>query len=234
MKVTKPLRGTRGAQKLDLSPIHKMIDKAQRMAVYAQVAIVVKPDGEASHFHKTGDDVLVWVQLQPEGHEVQARLAAPAGGPDKGLWRIPAVDAEVMVIMPGGRIDFMPMLALVLSSGEVHERVGDDKTILVAPDEIQLMVGERVVRIAPGSIKLGDAAVEALIKGTTYKTAEQAFLTALNTMFAALNTYAGAIAAIADPTSVATTTLTAAITAMATAINTFSSGQHLSTTVKTE
>lgn len=224
MRITKPLRGSRPTQKLDLSPITQVIGKSQRMSVYAQIAIVVLPDGESAHYHKTSDDVLVWVQLQPEGHEVQARLGSAGGG------RIPSIDDEVLVICPAGRLDFLPIIADTVTSGAVPSRLSDDKTIVEAPDEIQLIVGSRVIKVESGAIKLGDNAVEANMKGTSYKAAEQAFLALLSTFVSAVST----CAALPAPSAPQVAALTAATTALTAGITAFSSGAHLSTTVKTE
>lgn len=152
MKIIKNLRGNRGAKRLDMSPLNELIDRHARRRVYAQVAIVMKPDGEASHFEKADDDVLVWVQLQPDGQEVQARLGTFAGGPGMGLWRIPAEGDEVAVVSPGGRIDFMPLVIGVLSTGSAPERAGANRTILVATDTVEITAPRVVLGDNPGGV----------------------------------------------------------------------------------
>lgn len=74
-----------------------------------------------------------------------------------------------------------------------------------------------------------------VVKGTTYRAAEDTLITALNTFAVAINAYAVAIKPVADPTNVGTGALTAAqgvFTAAVTAFQGAAAG-YLSTIVKT-
>lgn len=150
MKVTAPFRSGRGSRSVDPAAF-EMNDSR----VWNAVGLVIK-SGQ-SHFEKTASDVHVHVQFQPSQQQIFCRLGCFAGGTGMGLWRIPAVGAEVMVALPMGRMDFMPTIIAQLSGGVVPEDVSDDKTVLVAPDEIDL--------IAP-IVKIGSATgTEPLVKG---------------------------------------------------------------------
>lgn len=70
-----------------------------------------------------------------------------------------------------------------------------------------------IVKDAPGTIKLGVSAGEALIKGTTYVGGETTFLTGLGVLITALKTYVLAIQPIADPPGTVTTTFVTALDA---------------------
>lgn len=155
MKVTAPFRGRRGSRSVD--PAAFEINDSR---VWTAVGLVIK-SGQ-SHFEKTASDVHVHVQFQPSQQQIFCRLGCFAGGPGMGLWRIPDVGAEVMVLLAMGRMDFMPTITAQLSGGVVPVDVSDDKTVLVAPDEINL--------IAP-IVKIGSAAAaEPLVKGQTLVT----------------------------------------------------------------
>src|SRR6185295_3752945 len=84
-------------------------------------------------------DVLVEVETMPTRQDLTCRLEAGAGGPGAGLWRIPPVGTEVAVVIPEGRIDFMPTIVGIMTSGEAPSRVAADRTILVAPDRIEII-----------------------------------------------------------------------------------------------
>lgn len=151
-KIVKSLRGNRGAMRLDASPLNEIVDRRMRRRVDAYVGVVTKPAGEASHYELNAQDVLVWVELQPTGNEVQARLASVGGGANMGLWRVPAVGTEVAVLCPGGRMDFMPIIVGVLSSGQAPERMSDQRTILVANDTVEVTAPRVVLGPAPADV----------------------------------------------------------------------------------
>jgi phage baseplate assembly protein gpV len=62
-------------------------------------------------------DILVDVELMPEGIDVTCRLSGGAGS--QGFWVIPAEGDEVVVMMPQGDIAFMPVIVGLLSSYDV-------------------------------------------------------------------------------------------------------------------
>ncbi len=106
------------------------------------------------------------------------------------------------------------------------------------PGEVAIFdaaTGKTVKLTAAGEVRLGApaAAVEALVRGTTYRAAEDTLLTALQTWMTATSVALGTIAAFVDP---AKSTYTAATTAATAAVNTFkaAAATYLSTVSKTE
>lgn len=170
-RITKTLRGAKGSKRLDLSGLK---DAMRDRRAWGAIGVVIAPSGAASHYEIVQgpggpEDVLVEVELQPDRTHVSARLGALGGGPGAGLWAIPPVGAEVAVLIPSGRLDFMPCVVGVLSSGSVPERISAEKTILVAPTTLELVVGDRVIRVAGGRIDLGDEASQPVPKGNDQK-----------------------------------------------------------------
>lgn len=130
-----------------------------------------------------------------------------------GFSSVPLVGAEVVVVFPNGDRSH----PLVVSTSDRRHRPvgGQGGEVVLYTDEgdtIRLGRGHVVTIATTGTVKLGsDAAAEGAIKGTSFNSAAQTFLTALQA-------YATGIAAIADPTGASTTTLTAAITAFKNAL----------------
>lgn len=90
------------------------------------------------------------------------------------------------------------------------------------------------VQITDSEVLLGgDGAVDAVIKGTSYHSAESTFLTALSTWASAVATALGTIPAFVDPGKAAFTTATGAFNTAVSSFNTAASNA-LSAIVKTE
>lgn len=115
MKIDRPKRGSVGAKRIDLSDIREVL-KDQRQ--WCGIGVVIAPSDGSPHWRiETDDDgtevdVLVEVVLQPSQIPATCRLAA-------GMWTVPDLDEEVAVIIPAGRIDFMPIVIAILSSNVV-------------------------------------------------------------------------------------------------------------------
>jgi len=109
MRMSTPKRGRRAVKRLDLTDMrHLFRDTRQWIAI----GRVVVPAGETTHFANTGDDILIEVVLQPTLHDVTCRLAA-------GLWQVPQIGEEVVVVLPEGEMAFMPTVIGTLSTGVV-------------------------------------------------------------------------------------------------------------------
>ncbi|HSR79107.1 MAG TPA: hypothetical protein VLN57_21215 [Xanthobacteraceae bacterium] len=116
MKITAPYRGRSSSKRPDLTDLRHVLSQGDAQRMWCCIALVQAPAGE-QHFEVLADDVHVEVVTQPSLIPLTCRLAA-------GIWRIPDVGEEVMVLIPEGRIDFMPMLIDVLSSGSVPTTQG--------------------------------------------------------------------------------------------------------------
>jgi hypothetical protein len=115
VKVTAPYRGRSASRRLDLTDMKHALG-VDGFKLWCAVAIVQAPQGEP-HFEVFADDVHVEVVTQPSLIPLTCRLAA-------GMWRIPDVGEEVVVLIPEGEIAFMPILVDVLSSGSVPTTQG--------------------------------------------------------------------------------------------------------------
>jgi hypothetical protein len=105
-----------GAKKLDLGVIRQaMMDNR----VWSGMGVVRLFEGETSHYQIDTTagvaDIMVDVELAPNGERLVCRLSG-AGG----VWRIPAVGAEVVVIVPEGDFDADAIIVAELS----HPTVG--------------------------------------------------------------------------------------------------------------
>jgi phage baseplate assembly protein V len=130
-----------------------------------------------------------------------------------GMSSVPLPGAETVTIFPNG--DRGHPLTVAVSDRRYRPTGGQPGEVVMYTDEgdaIRLGRGHVVTVATSGTIKLGSSsASQGAIKGTQRDSAEQTFLTALNT-------YAVAIKAISDPGNVATPVLTAAITAFKSAV----------------
>lgn len=117
----------RPVKRIDLRDMREVLKDAR---VWAAVGQVIQPDGEADATHyelvpgETGAivDILVEVLLVPSNIEVTCRLAGAAGA--RGAITIPDVGDEVLVVVPEGQVDWMPVLIARLSTGDVPNPVG--------------------------------------------------------------------------------------------------------------
>lgn len=141
-----------------------------------------------------------------------------------GFSSVPLPGAEAIVLFPGG--DRGHPLVPVVSDRRYRPTSGQAGEVVLYTDEgdkIRLGRGHVISLSTTGQVKLGStSASSGVIKGGQRDTAEQTFLTALNT-------YVGAIQGIADPTGTATAAMTAAISAFKTAVT-----AAISTKVKVE
>lgn len=122
-----------GAKRLTRADIAELVRDER---VWCGVAVVVKRDGESSHYEITSSDVFVEVDLMPSNIPLTCRLAAAAGGPGSGLWRVPPVGAEVAVCIPGGELEAEAMIVGVLSSGTAPSGLDADTMVLINPKNV--------------------------------------------------------------------------------------------------
>jgi len=134
----RPLRRRKPTKRLDLSDLRKALGDAP---MHAYAGVVFKPEGASSHYQLvrqdgTITDVLVEVQTYPSRQDLTCKLSTMAGGPGAGLWRIPPVGTRVAVLVPEGAMDFQPTIVGILD--DPPDRVSTDRTVLVAPDKIEV------------------------------------------------------------------------------------------------
>lgn len=126
MKITAPYRGRSSSKRPDLTDAKRALG-IDGFKMWCAIAIVQAPQGE-QHFEVLAGDVHVEVVTQPSLIPLTCRLAA-------GIWRIPDVGEEVVVLIPEGEIAFMPILVDVLSSGSVPTAQGPalDTAVIARP-----------------------------------------------------------------------------------------------------
>lgn len=103
------------------------------------LGIVIADDNNGSHYEvRAGNsDIWVRVELQPEERPVWCRLAGPWGGASIGLYVVPRVGAEVVVLTPNGDTAADPILVAGLSTGSVPT-VGVDVVIMAGAGVVKL------------------------------------------------------------------------------------------------
>lgn len=99
---------------------------------------VVVDDG-GGHWGFIDGDVIVDIELQPSEERISAVMGSPAGGLGAGIWSIPPVGSEVIVLVPDGEFDFQPTIVAV-TNGETQPNGLSENTIV-----IQAPVGGEVI-----------------------------------------------------------------------------------------
>lgn len=133
MRIDRPKRGKRAAKRLDLTDLRAILRDGR---LWTGLGIATVLDGNSSHWRLHSDDgttnvdVLVDLVLQPEQIPITARLQS-------GMWIVPNVGDECAVIIPSGRVDFMPIIVGILSNNSVPD--GDEQP---QPNRIVLVAGD--------------------------------------------------------------------------------------------
>lgn len=135
-------RGSKGGRSLDLQALRALVQKMVPMTT--ALGVVRKFPGESSHYEividsETGNrEVMVDVELIPNSEKVFCRL----GFGQEGVYRIPRVDQEVAVMIPGSRnsliadeLDFDPIIVAILDT-DVPSELDDDTTVVVLADKV--------------------------------------------------------------------------------------------------
>ena len=134
------------------------------------------------------------VQLEVlEGEIVEGAAGAESFQP-YGFFSWPFAGAEAVVVFPNGNREHP--LVVVVADRRYRPTDGEPGEVGLATDEgdeIRLARGHAIQLSTSGQVQLGSAtASEGAIKGTSRNTAEQAFLTAMNTFIAAVVPTTGA------------------------------------------
>ena len=128
MKSGATSNGRKSSRKLPLDTIRDVLADGK---VWTSLGIVTRFPGETSHYEIDSEDVLVDVQLIPDKQPILCRLAAGMGA-GRGVWFIPSVGTEVIVILPMGEIEADPVIVGCLSTGTVPDGI-DASTIVICP-----------------------------------------------------------------------------------------------------
>ncbi len=141
MRIDKPKRGRKGSKRLDLTDIREVLrDRRQ----WCAVGLVVATQDGSPHWRVEMDgsdavDILVDLVLQPEQIPLTCRLAS-------GMFIVPDIGEECAVVIPSGRIDFMPLIVALLSSNAVANPIDGQ-----GPTPTQIVIARGKVLIHDGS-----------------------------------------------------------------------------------
>lgn len=133
MRVDRPKRGRRAAKRLDLTDMREVLRDRR---VWTGLGIATVLDGNTSHWRIHSDDgttnvdVLVDLVLQPDQTPITARLQS-------GMWIVPNEGDECAVLIPAGRVDFMPIIVGILSNNSVpssDEQPQPQRIVIVTND----------------------------------------------------------------------------------------------------
>lgn len=95
------------------------------------VANVARVGSETTHWRREGNEIIVGVVTVPDGIELEAVLMS-----NGDIWRVPEERAEVLVVVPNKDLGFRPFVVAVTKA---PARASDTRTVIVAPDRIELI-----------------------------------------------------------------------------------------------
>lgn len=163
----------RGSKQIDVSALRALL-RDERM--WAGVGIVTKPDDSNQHYEidSDRDDVLVCCKASPSGVEVWARLGGIGGGAaNLGVWRIPPVGAEVVLLFQEGYVEGDVFIVGTLSTGSVPSDVDADALVITNTKRIVLKSTDATVEV--------NGSDYSLIKTEDFLSDLKAFVTAVIT-----------------------------------------------------
>lgn len=132
--VTSSKRGRRGAKRLDIAEVKKALRDRR---LWSGLGVVRRFPGETAHYEIEVDDqpdVLVDVELVPNGERVFCRLGIAVGA----VWKIPPVDTEVAVLIPEGDFDADPIIVAVLEAPP--DLLSETTVVIVAPSGGEVLI----------------------------------------------------------------------------------------------
>lgn len=152
MRVNSKKRGKKAAKRLDLTSLRAALEDGRQ---WVALGTVIDPGRGGDHWEVATEsgarvDVLIEVELAPMKEQITASLSnSIAGG---GIWRVPEIGDQVMVVIPGGELGFMPTVVGILSNQDIPSRIGTGRTILVASDSIEIDAPKVYLGNNPGTI----------------------------------------------------------------------------------
>ncbi len=136
--IRKLKRRRKGAKRFDPTDLKALLADTR---CWACAALVVVPDGLSSHYEMVTEDgklvdIMVEVETVPDQQDLTCRLASVSGGTNAGIWTIPPVGAEVIVLIPNAQIDFMPTIVAILPTGEIPDDVAPGVTVIANSSKV--------------------------------------------------------------------------------------------------
>lgn len=124
-------------RRLDLTAMREALATGE---VWTVLGVVSKGD-RASHWELYEDDLLIEVETVPDGELLSCRMGSLAGGANYGVWAIPPLGTEVVVVVPRGDYTFSPCIVATLSSGDLPDGIAEGVTV-VANAEVLIHDGD--------------------------------------------------------------------------------------------
>lgn len=128
MAIKRKRRTQKATRKLDLTNIRNVLKDG---LAWTCLGIVQPAEDGGSHFEIDDGTMLVQVELQPSGEDIDAHVIGGAFG--WGVWFVPPIGAEVIVAIPDGETDHSPAIVGILASGELPSIVAEDSLVIVSP-----------------------------------------------------------------------------------------------------
>lgn len=120
-RITKPFRGRKASKRLDLTDMRQLFKDNRLWVALATVAV---EEGQQQHFEITDECVVVDVVLQPAQEPLRCRLTST-------VWRIPDVGDEVLIALPEGQREFLPVIVANLSSPPTTQGPATGNVVIV-------------------------------------------------------------------------------------------------------
>ncbi len=142
--------GRHGAKPLDTTSLRELFASGK---AWSAIGVVRARDGSNSHFEQRDGDVLIDVDLSPDGQPAWCRL-----GSGFGAWRIPKVGTEVGVLVTDGDIRHCPIVVCVLSTEGVDDDLDGDIYLVVNDKKVRIKSTGEDVEVEAGAgkfVKLG-------------------------------------------------------------------------------
>lgn len=95
------------------------------------VGEVARIGSASTHWQRVDNEIHVGVVTVPDGIELEAVLMS-----NGDIWRVPEEGAEVLVVVPNKDLGFRPFVVAVTKA---PARASDTRTVIVAPDRIELI-----------------------------------------------------------------------------------------------
>jgi hypothetical protein len=151
-----------------------MRDLLRDRRVWVGIGTVMKRQDEDSHWRFAEDengnkvDVLVECDLHPGPIPVECRLASVGGGPGHGLWKVPPVGTQVVIVVQRGELEADCSIVGTLASNQAPDAalLDDDTLVLLNPKNIvvQSDTGDVNITATQGGVNVkahGDVKVDA-------------------------------------------------------------------------
>ncbi len=144
MSITRRTKRPRhSTRRIDTSSLKELLGLEGDM-IFPCLGIVTDEDVD-SHFsiEGTGDgtDLFIEVQLVPGDERMTARMGVAGAGAGQGIWFIPPVGTEVVLIICDGEIEAGAVIVGVLSTGSLPNGVAAGTTVITNSSKVLIHNG---------------------------------------------------------------------------------------------